>query len=364
MNSIEEVFFILLRSALWNSAARLPRTLTQEEWNTIFAISREQTVSGIMIDAVATLPDEQKPDIKLRMQWIMQQKMIEKQNAEMNKVLIEVINLLEQEGVRAFLLKGQGVALLYPAPAHRICGDIDLYIPEEQFGKAMELFKALGCEIEDNSAESHAELTYKGFKIELHLKSALFYTKKLQKRYNSIADTILGNTQECVTIDGKKIELLPSTLNSLQLLSHMLRHILTSGIGLRQICDWVLFAHKHHKHVDNEQFIKYIQDTQLIGTYKAVTAIATDYLGLPQEYALCNITAKDKRLAKKVFNLIMTYGNFGHYCEDNIIGTKMEYLRSYVWKVKNCIRFRHLSGSEAWNYPLWQLHSAKNVIKR
>ena len=362
MNRLEETFFTLMRSALWGTAPILSYSPSNDEWTEIYAISKEQTVSGIMLDAVLRLPDEQKPDTKLRLQWIMLQKTIEAQNKRMNKVLSNLVSECKEVAAEPYLLKGQGVAQNYSTPDHRICGDIDIYIREEQFEKTLKHFVSKGFVFEGDPEEAHSETEYQGYKLEIHKKSATFYTRRLQKRYNSIIGSILAAETEHTEIDGCRISLLPPIANALQMLSHMLRHMIFSGLGLRQVCDWILFVHKHQKQIDKELFIKYAKELQLWETYKAVTAIATDYLGLPKEYALCELTKKDKKLAKKAFQLIMTYGNFGHYGEHVVTTSKIEYLKSYIWKVKNCIRFRRLSRSETWNYPIWQLHSIKNMI--
>lgn len=363
MCKIEKLFFTLLRSAIWDTKPVLPHVPTKEEWYRIAELSKEQTVTGIMLDAIAKLPEEQRPDRKLLVQWIMQQKFIEKVNIKMNSVIKTLFDGLQSKGIRAILLKGQGVAQNYLNPLHRQCGDIDLYIPEEHFNQALEHFGSLGCKVENNPKSYHAETAFNGIPIELHKSCAKYYTKKLQRRYNDITGAIIGNRNTTTTIDGTEVEVLPYIANAFQLLSHTMRHIFSSGIALRQICDWVYFIYHNQKDIDREEFIAQLKTLQLYETYKAVTAIATDHLGLPQEFALCEISSKDKELSKKVLDLIMKYGNFGHYGEHNSINTKWEYLRSYLWKVRNCIRFRRIAGNEAWNFPLWQLHSIGKFLK-
>ena len=259
-------------------------------------------------------------------------------------------------------MKGQGVGQNYPTPHHRLCGDIDFYFTEDQFGKAMDLFASLGCQIKDEQHSSHAETEYKGIPIELHKRSATFYTHRLQQKYNKTIEGIIGSNTETITIDNTEIEILPPLANALQLLSHMLRHIITSGLGLRQICDWVLFMEKNFDKINEEEFITEIKELELEGTYKAISAIATDYLGLPKDKIFGTITDKDKQLAKKVLNVVMQYGNFGHYGEHDKTTSKWGYLQSYWWKVKNCYRFRKLAKSETRSYPIWQLHSIKDIL--
>lgn len=363
-NNLEYYFFTLIRSALWGTPPVLSSTPCNDDWKELYDISKEQTVTGIMLDAVSQLPEEQKPETALRLQWIMAQKSIEVQNRKMDNVLACLVSECREQGLEPYLLKGQSMAQNYPIPGHRICGDIDIYFKEDSYAKALDYFDSKGFVLEGEPEDSHIETTYKNFKVEIHRKSATFYTKRLQRRYNAIMQQLIGQENTNVTINDKDITVLPPLANALQLLSHMLRHMIFSGLGLRQVCDWALFAYKYQKSMDKELFVKYTKELQLWETYKAVTAIATDYLGLPKEYAVCEITEKDKKLAKKVFQLIMTYGNFGHYGEHSITESKSEYLKAYLWKVKNCIRFRKLSPSETWNYPLWQLHSAFGIMKK
>lgn len=362
MSRIEEYFFIILRSAIWGTVPVLPRIPTIDEWNEIARLSKEQTVIGIMMDAIAKLPEEQKPETKLRLQWIVMQKRIEVMNTKMNSIIKSIFCDLQRAGTRAILLKGQGVAQNYIQPLHRQCGDIDIYILEEHFHKAISYFESIGCKLNNDSTSYQIETTYKGIPIELHKKSAAYYTKKLQNKYEEISRGIIGKENAIAIIDNTEIEILPYMADAFQLLSHMKRHIYSSGIALRQICDWVYFVYHHQSKLDIELFVRNMKTLQLYETYKAIMAIAIDYLGLPKEFAVCEITSRDKSLANEVLSLIMAYGNFGHYGEHDKTNTKWEYLKSYIWKIRNCIRFHRIAGNDAWNYPIWQLHSIRKFL--
>ena len=356
MNNFEEIFFSLLRSAIWDTPVVLPRSLSAKEWNYIYATSNEQTVTGIMLDAISKLPTEQKPPKELLLKWILQQKAIEAQNAKMNKVLTELTEDLRKNNIQAYILKGQSVAQNYPYPKHRVCGDIDIFFKEMELEKAVKHLASLGCKIYGNPNETHHETSYKGISLELHKKSTTFFTNRLQKEYNRITLEILERERQVIAIDGKEIDVFPYAANSLQLLSHMLRHIITSGIGLRQVCDWVLYTNKYLNDENKEEFLENLKILELLQTYKAISAIASDYLGLPKEKVICNISAKDKKIAKKVLTIIMKYGNFGHYGEHSRITSKWDYIKVFVWKIGNCIRLHKLAKSETRNYPLWKYH--------
>lgn len=358
MNNFEEIFFTLLKSALWGTPACLQCTISKEEWNSIYNISKEQTVSGIMLDAIAMLPQSQRPHSTLLIKWIVLQEAIKKSNIAMNMVLVGLIQDLNSKNIQAYVLKGQGLAQNYPHPTHRVCGDIDLYFKEKDFDRAVDFFSSAGCEIEGNPNETHYETLYKGIKLELHKKSTTFFTNRLQEKYNSTTAAILKEEtdREFATIDGHSVEILPYTANVLQQLSHMLRHIITAGLGLRQVCDWVLYTNKYLNDSNKEQFLSNIKELELLQTYKVISAIATDYLGLPREKVACEINKSDKKLAKKVFTIIMNYGNFGHYGRHSQKATFRDYIRTFTWKFKNCIRLRKLAKSETRNYLLWKYH--------
>ena len=82
-----------------------------------------------------------------------------------------VINLLEENGIKAVLLKGSSTASLYPVPELRKSGDVDLLLENaEAAGRACNILDKAGFIME---AEQHANhhIVYKspdGIDVELH----------------------------------------------------------------------------------------------------------------------------------------------------------------------------------------------------
>ena len=365
MKRIGLVFFELLRAGIWNRTPQLTGELTGEEWELVYTLSRQQAVLGVILDAVSKLPEAYRPPKRLLLQWVMMQNLIEKSNTTVNNVLASVVNGLEDRGLTPYLMKGQGVAQNYPIPMHRTCGDIDLFFTDGGLDDAIAYLKSQGCSIEDIGQYAHVETVYRDVCIELHRKSATFYSKKLARRYETILHEIISvDEAHYVKVEGRDIRVLPPIADAMQLLAHMLRHIMTSGLGIRQVCDWVLFMHKHHGSIDKERFITYLRQTQLIGAYRAISVIAVNYLGMPRELVFCETDDKDKKVAGKMMDVIMRYGNFGHYGDHNLTCNRREYLKAYLWKVRNCMRFYSIASAEAISFPLWQLHSITKVLKQ
>lgn len=134
MERVRDAFLVLLRAGLWG---KFPENrglfpLEEEEWERVFAMSRRQSVSGMVFDGICLLPETLQPSPAAFAKWIVIADAIEKFSGRMNAALKELTVLFVSEGLRPVLQKGQGVAALYPEPSHRECGDIDFYFPERQ----------------------------------------------------------------------------------------------------------------------------------------------------------------------------------------------------------------------------------------
>lgn len=57
-------------------------------------------------------------------------------HSQMNMTLQLLVLTLRKAGIEPVLLKGQGLSRYYPTPELRQCGDIDIYVGEENYEKA------------------------------------------------------------------------------------------------------------------------------------------------------------------------------------------------------------------------------------
>ena len=63
MERVRDAFLVLLRAGLWG---KFPENrglfpLDEEEWERVFAMSRRQSVSGIVFDGICLLPETLQP---------------------------------------------------------------------------------------------------------------------------------------------------------------------------------------------------------------------------------------------------------------------------------------------------------------
>lgn len=135
----QQLFLALLRAGLWDSSVDTALIEGNIDWTGIFRLAAHQTVKGIVADAVNKLPDTYRPLQPVMRElafYIARNRMC---HARHNAVLGEIIRQFTDYGINPVLLKGQGMSLNYPEPTLRHCGDIDLYIGEDNFEKGVQL---------------------------------------------------------------------------------------------------------------------------------------------------------------------------------------------------------------------------------
>ena len=71
--------------------------------------------------------------------------------------------------------------------------------------------------------------------------------------------------------------------NAFYIFNHRWHHFMTSGIGLRQFCDWMLFLHKHKDEIDLGRLEKFLMDMDMMKPWQSFGCVIVDVLGMPEE---------------------------------------------------------------------------------
>ena len=144
-NKTEVAFLELIKSGIWDKEPDVSffEGLDASEWMVIWEAVHDQAVTGICYAAVERLPKAFRPPRQLFFSWMAEAQAIQEYNLKIRSVWTEVNASLEQAGVYPIVMKGIGIALLYPQPLLRMTGDLDLYIPDS-YDKALECLKQWG----------------------------------------------------------------------------------------------------------------------------------------------------------------------------------------------------------------------------
>ena len=167
----------LLRAVLWknarnvynNSSVTIGHPITVDDWKAVGEFFTRQSLDGLLPDAIASLPVDRQPAMAIKMPMIMRQLQVERMNRAMNSELLEFTGELERRHIPYALLKGQGVASLYPNMLHRVCGDIDLYVPAKYLKEVHRGLMAFGA-VRETESRHHINYRANGVEWELHHK--------------------------------------------------------------------------------------------------------------------------------------------------------------------------------------------------
>ena len=409
MTASAEILFALLRAALGKGAAscegaeacseRLDLgSVSGEVWKEVIDLSFEQGVAAIAVDGLQEClpltPPEGKgtqggeslgstgsptenegllaldsPELEdVKYEWFGEVFSCEDDYKEYLAKLRELMGLYRSEGIRAMVLKGYGLGLNYPIPAHRPTGDVDVYLINDDdddndddnlnlnrlpaWKRGDEVIRKRGIAI-DNSHHHHSVFVWKGLTVENHYDFVNVHSHRssadVERKLKSLA--AVGES-----VDG--IDLPSADFNALFVIRHIAAHFAAEGMNLRQLLDWALFVREHSAEVDWKAAWECYRRWNMHRFVLCIDEIAVRWLGfergifgIPEEFA--DFGASDAALVDRVLEEILhpTRVEGGRGC-----------LPVYVWR-----RFRQWWLSR-WKHRivysdslvstfLWQVHS-------
>lgn len=308
---LHRTFFSLLQSGLWGYGNKelsiFP--LTEVEWEGLYRLSREQTVTGLIFAGIQKLPENIQPKENLLVRWIATVDAIERRNVRMNSVLVELYGMFKKIGLNPVLLKGQGIASLYSNPLLRECGDIDFY-----FSTDRDFSKANNCILKEgirtvSKADGSIFYFWKGVKIEHHKRMfdlftsrSIRYSKELETRYGVKSITLCGNNYV-------QIDMPHPVLNVIQQSAHILKHAVGLGIGLRQFCDLAISCYTWYDELADEDMRTIYSELGLDKWCSLQYSFLEKYLKLSRRYLPCS---EEKISSDFLYDIVWSGGNFGY----------------------------------------------------
>ncbi|MGE8377026.1 MAG: nucleotidyltransferase family protein [Sphingobacterium sp.] len=310
MNTIQDLFLELLRMGLWKKPSKIVfPTLNQKQWSQIYNWAKQHTVEGILFESFEYLSEDKLPPQSIRMQWAIRIDQIERSNIKMNEVLSYQFEKFSASNLKPLLLKGQGLAHYYKNPLRRVCGDIDWYFENNGYLTAKTFLKQNNITFKTTAGFS-LEYVLKGVQVEHHRKLfdlhnpfKMNYLKSLQKDY--------GTTKQYLNINNVKIPMLAPELQIIQVNAHILKHLLSFGIGIRQLCDAAILYDSYSDKLDTEKLKIIYNKLGLLSWINVLDKILVDKLGLPS-IKLPFSYPKDTK-SDWMFKDIWDSGNFGFY---------------------------------------------------
>lgn len=299
----------LLRAGLWGDDFELSK---DTDWVAVRQELRYHAVQNLPVNLLVKYDEGNKSKYlqgtaSACMRWY-----------KLMKVQQFVTRLLEKGGIPHATIKGAAADIFYPEPMYRNMGDIDILVKYSEHQKTVDLLLENGCALFDNRNPRHTELVKDGIHIEVHRHFSVLNDAKRAKTLDNLLFSAVDNAEK-KSIEGYEFYMLPQKENGLVLIEHINSHM-GSGIGLRQIIDWMLYVDNALD--DQAWFEGFSAIAREVGLEKLaihVTRMCQIYLGLREDITWCQVA--DENLCHQLLIYIMNQGNFGCKQDKRIRGT-------------------------------------------
>ena len=315
-----------------------------------FAVAQQQSTTGLVI-RFSEEEQYQNELLFLRYKWHMHV-----------AVLAEVKAKLAGAGIPFVLLKGLGCDHYYPEYGLRNLGDIDIYVGEENYGRAAEVF---GCDAAASRSPKHFSVTVQDVTVEVHRTCEILPSRRANRHFRRLAaeglflgpaaeyrtgsdapatsngsaaeaDSASGSVSSSadsgsaaegaaaginiLNIGGVEVRTPQDDFNAIYLFVHFFDHFLGGGCGLRQVCDWALFLHARRDSLDRNYLASALEALGLTNAWRTFGALAVRHLGLPAGSLPCSglpdagqspLPRCQARRADRLLRVMLEMGNFG-----------------------------------------------------
>ena len=262
---------------------------------------------------------------QLYLKWFYQAEGIRSLNEQHYACSSELTQKFAAEGHQTFILKGQANSLLYPDKFIRQTGDIDIWVSGGRDG-VLDLLQKMNLLKNAKISNHDALLSKKAFggEVEVHFGFGVDRSSPFaNKRMLAFLDAESHNT----TLVPAGFYVPSNRFALVMQLSHIYRHMLGLGIGMRQLVDYLILlrASSGEERAEISSLLRSMNLRRFAG---ALMWVLSEYLGLESQYLLC---APDARRGRILLREIMYDGNFGKHAQRKRGGV-------FKWWLRNRLR--------------------------
>lgn len=355
LSKMHHFFFKLIRVAIGREET-LSKIPSSEDWNGVYTIAVKQAMLGVCFCGVLRLPKDMLVNLPkdLLLNWFAQAEGCRRRNVLMNQRCVELARLLEGEGLRYAILKGQGVAASYPSNIrlYRQSGDIDVWV-DGGMGRVLSFCQdKYGC-VDYDYINAHVPV-FEDVDVEAHWRvqsmTNLFRNRRLQKWLEREDTKAMISGGKVTLPDGNEIVVPTSDFNAFYLMLHCYNHEFSSGLGLRQLMDYYFLLEKYIE--QKESVLDLFHEYGMDRFVSAVMWIMQEVFGVERDKLLCEPNEKEGRY---ILGEVMEGGNFGHY--DNRIKKVGKGKLSSVFAIlQHAMHVLFKYPSEALWLPVWMVY--------
>lgn len=300
--------FILLLRFSFNPSTDIP-DLSAADWNDIWSLSVKHRMEGVVFEGIKRLPQSMMPPREIILKFYARSEHIRKRNHRVNVCCSKISGKFEEAGFRNCVLKGQGLALLYPDPYSRTPGDIDIWLDggrKHVYGYVKRIFPS------ETIRYHHIDFpVFKDVPVEVHSVPSYsrcpWHNSRMRRWFRRMSAEQYSHTV-CLPGEAGYIPVPTTAFNRVYLLSHIYRHLFSEGIGLRQLADYYLVLRQGISAEDADKERCLLRRFGLMKFAGAAMWVMQYVFGLDSK---CMIASPDESEGRFLLEEIMIAGNFG-----------------------------------------------------
>lgn len=302
MNKAETFFFEAFRAGLRGEKLTEAPELTDAEWERVFYLADIHEVLPLIYDTLCGLPALREIGKKYK-------------DAALNRAIRQIVQTnefltlvlqMQAVGLNPIVMKGIICRSLYPQPCLRPSVDEDILVPPEQMEAYDAFLLSKGLFADEPGADLKTKYEYSYHKensptyIELH-KNPI---PPESGAYGDCNVFFEGVFDRAVTVQVEDVVLrtMGFTDHMLFLICHAYKHLLHSGVGIRQIADMAVFTEHYGSHVDWKYVLDKCRSVKIDKFAVALFVIAEKYLGFDRPELFKEFSIDEKPLLEDIMS--------------------------------------------------------------
>lgn len=328
----------------------------------LYDLSKKQSLVGICVAGVQTivsnadagLPSIGMPEM-LYFTWMGMAAKIQQRNEVVNRQCVLLQSRLSADGFQSYIMNGQGNSALYGnLQMLRQPGDIDVYL-DGGFERVFEYAQSVSPTRKVDDLEMSVSF-FQDTEVEFHyypffLRNPI-KNRRLQSFFEEQKESCFANMVNMK--DAGPVSVPTRTFNLVHQMVHIVHHLFTEGIGMRQLMD-NYFVLKHEKNIENSVNERMVQDiVHRLGLDKFASALmwVLGYaFGMESDYMPW---IPDMVNGKFLLGEIMKSGNFG--IMDDKKGNLANKWTSFWYVNGKTIRFWRFDHWAWFWSPIWRMY--------
>lgn len=353
-----EKFFELIQITV-GTREGFSKVPTAKEWTAMLDMADKQSLTGVLLIGLEKLPNAQRPPQELLLEWIGIQQIVLSANKVQDAKSKELYEWFKENGYDSCIIKGQGVARLYPQPELRQAGDIDIWVCSHTDGtdnstlrdQVIGMMRDKGIDVSViDYVNCHAAF-FDDVEVEVHFRPTYFFypfaNRRLQKWIQENKSIQMTSFDDTVSFCYPTI-----AFNLVFSLIHIYRHVFSEGIGLRQLMDYYYILN-HSTENERQAAFDTLYSFGLKKFMATVMYLMLRVFAIDESLLLCK---PNQREGEYLLTEILYGGNFGQFDDRNKHLPTESRMKRGVENVKRNLRFlKHYPSEVLWApaFKLW-----------